>query len=376
VKPELALETEKLARSWDQYEAGWLRDYLVAGVEDPRLNLQSIVSRHFLLDAIMPGRFAGLMRQEYRFAATMQWLLSRPELGNDAEGRSAVLYALRRGADNAEGLEIPGFIVQTFAHLPAQTDGWIVPNYLEMYLAETGGESEPASRNAAVVDTFALGWQEVLQQHSGSRAVTATAKQRGDHGLSGATCENAKPRGLPSLVEPACGSANDYRFLQRYGLARFFDYTGFDLCQKNVENALQLFPKACFQTGNVFEISASSKSFDFCIVHDLFEHLSLAGLEQAVAEICRVTRVGMCLGFFQMDEIPEHVVRPREEYHWNLLSLRRTKALFATHGFAAQAIHLGAFLAHHTGWQQTHNPNAYAFIVRANDAGRTWPASS
>jgi SAM-dependent methyltransferase len=166
-------------------------------------------------------------------------------------------------------------------------------------------------------------------------------------------------------LEPACGSANDYRFLHHYGLARLVCYCGFDLCEKNIDNARELFPETCFQTGNVFEISAPSKSFDFCVVHDLFEHLSLGGLEQAVREICRVTRLGMCLGFFQMDEIPEHIVRPHEDYFWNLLSLSRMKSLFTSHGFASQAIHVGSFLSHHTGSQNTHNPNAYTLILRS-----------
>ncbi len=50
--PSLQAETEKLARCWMQHEPVWLRDYLVAGVEDPRWNLQSIFSRHFLVRAL------------------------------------------------------------------------------------------------------------------------------------------------------------------------------------------------------------------------------------------------------------------------------------------------------------------------------------
>jgi hypothetical protein len=56
-----------------------------------------------------------------------------------------------------------------------------------------------------------------------------------------------------------------------------------------------------------------------------------------------------------------------------LLSLARMKGLFASHGFATQAIHLGSFLAHHTGCQHTHNPNAYALVLRAHTADRDTP---
>lgn len=37
--PALEQETEKLAACWMRHEADLLRDYLVGGVEDPRLNV-------------------------------------------------------------------------------------------------------------------------------------------------------------------------------------------------------------------------------------------------------------------------------------------------------------------------------------------------
>jgi SAM-dependent methyltransferase len=167
-----------------------------------------------------------------------------------------------------------------------------------------------------------------------------------------------------SVLEPACGSANDYRFLHAYGLARLVNYTGFDLCAKNIENARALFPGVSFAVGNVFEIAAPDKAFDLCFVHDLFEHLSLEGMQAAVREVCQVTRQGLCIGFFSMDEIRDHQVRPVEEYHWNRLSMARMRGLFADWGFAAQVVHIGAFLRQQIGCEQTHNPNAYTFLLR------------
>src|SRR5579859_1404995 len=120
-------------------------------------------------------------------------------------------------------------------------------------------------------------------------------------GLWKAVLQQLKPAGpVPSLLEPACGSANDYRFLDSYGLASLVTYKGFDLCPKNIDNARQLFPKVNFQVGNVFAIPFPDKFFELCVVNDLFEHLSLAGLDAAVGELCRVTRGGLCIGFFQM----------------------------------------------------------------------------
>jgi hypothetical protein len=113
----------------------------------------------------------------------------------------------------------------------------------------------------------------------------------------------------------------------------------------------------------VFDIAAPEQAFDLCVVHDLFEHLSLAGLRTAVKELCRVTRRAICVGFFQMDEMPEHRVRQVDEYHLNTLSMARTRELFADHGFAAQVIHIGSFLRESTGCTATHNPNAYTFLL-------------
>jgi hypothetical protein len=114
----------------------------------------------------------------------------------------------------------------------------------------------------------------------------------------------------------------------------------------------------------VFEIAAPDKAYDLCIVHDLFEHLSLEGMQIAVKEVCRVTRQGLCVGFFNMDEIRDHQVHPVDEYHWNVLSMGRMKEVFAASGFAAQVVHIGTFLRQQVGCERTHNPNAYTFLLR------------
>jgi SAM-dependent methyltransferase len=323
-----------------------LRDYLVAGVEDPRINAQSVLSRHFLVDAIAAGRFGPLMEQEHRFAAVMNWLTALKRRPGDAEGLETVLYALRRGADNAEGIEIPLFVAETFAGLPAVKGDLTVPNYIEAFLSGTTVVAGQASLHEPSLDTFRDLWSEALGTELRRRIVGG---RRG-------------PR--VSVSEAACGSANDYRFLDAYGIAALIDYTGFDLCEKNIANARALFPGVRFEVGNVFGIVASDNAFDFSFVHDLFEHLSLEGMQTAVKELCRVTRRGLCVGFFNMDEIRDHQVKPVEEYHWNTLSMARMRGLFAECGFTAQVIHVGSFLRHRVGCEKTHNPNAYTFLLR------------
>ena len=337
MEERLQRETEGLIKSWMRHDEAMLRDYLVGDVEDPRLNVPSILTRHFLLEALFGTRFAALKAHELRFAVTMNWLLRVLRECPTPEERRAVLHGLQTGADNAEGVSLPPFVTRTFAALPARTNGVHVPNHLRQALAASSHSPDHAGTRDRVLSTFARLWHRRL--------------------------ERALPKRI-SVLEPACGSANDYRSLAACGIARFLDYTGFDLCEKNVRNAQALFPTTRFEVGNVFEIAAPDKTFDFGFVHDLFEHLSPDGMETGIAEICRVTRHGLCVGFFNMDEIRDHQVRPLDDYHWNLLSMARTKELFGACGFTAQVVHIGAFLRQQVGCEQTHNPNAYTFLLR------------
>ncbi len=338
----LQQETERLVRSWSRHDAAMLRDYLVADVEDPRLNVQSILTRHFLLHAIFGERFAELMDAELRFAVTMNWLLQTAREIIGAEDWQAIAAGLDSGADNAEGVALPAFLRALYSSLPASAGGLTVPDYLGQFLRIAGAGRGTAVLSPSVLDTFMALWRAALAPE--------TAPNR------------------TAVLEPACGSANDYRYLEACGLARFLDYTGFDLCEANVANARKLFPAARFEVGNAFAIAGPDRAFDYAYVHDLFEHLSPAGLEAAVAEVCRVTRLGLCIGCFQMDEIEEHVVRPVDDYHVNTLSLERTLELFAGHGFTGEAIHIGTFLRLRFGCERTHNPNAYTLILGSRTA--------
>ena len=335
----LRLETAKLTRSWMRHDQAALRDYLVTDVENPRLNVQSIISRQFLITALCGDRFKELMDEELRFAVAANWLLGLFKKISCPEELAAVLHGLQRHADDAEGIAIPAWITRIFATLPATASDLTAPNYITQFLTGTLIENGQVQVPEPCLNLFLSLWNQALA------------------GVP-------RPDPAPTVLEPACGSANDYRALHACGLARLIDYTGFDLCEKNVLNARAMFPQARFEAGNVFAIAAPNKSFDYLFSHDLFEHLSPAGLEVAAKEVCRVTRRGLCLGFFQMDEIPDHLVRPVDDYHWNTLSLDRTRALFNRRGFDVQAVHIGSFLCWATGCDQTHNENAYTFLLR------------
>jgi SAM-dependent methyltransferase len=332
----LRYESENLSKSWVQYDAQMLQRYLVAGVEDPRINVQSILTRHFLVVALSGKRFEHLVEQELRFAVVLNWAREAWKGIASTEDIEALRHALQTGADNAEGLAIPTFVRATFAALPVVSDGVPVPNYVIQLLDD--GQRDPASPELSpeALATFQVAWSKALQD-----AVPSTL----------------------TVLEPACGSANDYRFLDGFGLARLTDYSGFDLCETNIANARAMFPQARFTVGNAFAIPSGDRTFDFCLVHDLFEHLSLEGMERALGEVCRVTRQGLCLGSFNAYEGDEHIVRPVDDYYWNTLSVPRLRKLLEGRGFSVQIVHIDTFLKWRFGFDRTHNQNAYTLFA-------------
>lgn len=329
VKEQLKLETECLRQSWMRHSQRALRDYLVQDVEDPRVNVQSILTRHFLIERLFGAEFDTLMEHELRFALVVNWLLRLLKEPVQPLQLHSVLDALLAREDNGEGLDIPAYVSETFAALA-------VPNYMCDLFCWSPVESSDVPIPGYLMSTFETIWREVLADREPPRLC---------------------------VLEPACGSANDYRFLEAFGLARLLDYTGFDLCEKNVANARGMFPTARFNVGNVLEIESADGAYDYCFVHDLFEHLSVDAMEAAIAEVCRVTRKGICAGFFNMHDGDEHIVEVAGDYYWNTLSTTKTKALFEQHGTAVEVIQIDAFLRSRFACTDTHNKGAWTFII-------------
>lgn len=176
--------------------------------------------------------------------------------------------------------------------------------------------------------------------------------------LSGLTADRV------SVLEPACGSANDYRYMASCGLIDHLDYRGFDLTEANIANARSAFPGADFRLGDVLDIDAPDAAFDWVVVHDLFEHLSPAGYERAVSEVCRVSRSGVLVSFFHMADIPDHIVKPVRDYHRNRLSLDRTREAFLAHCRSVDVIHVSRYVADEFALKRYYNRGAYTFIAR------------
>jgi len=166
-----------------------------------------------------------------------------------------------------------------------------------------------------------------------------------------------------SVLELACGSANDYRAFADFGLAPFLSYAGIDLNPKNVANARRRFPAISFEIGNAMVVDRPDRSVDIVIASDLFEHLPLDGAANVLAEATRVARQGVILSFFNMAEVTEHDDRPVAAYHWNLLSRARYEAALAMDFPTVTVIPIATWLQREFGYEHAYNPAAYTMIA-------------
>ncbi|MCA1569150.1 MAG: class I SAM-dependent methyltransferase, partial [Chloroflexi bacterium] len=176
-----------------------------------------------------------------------------------------------------------------------------------------------------------------------------------------------------SVLEFACGSANDFRAFVSYGLARHLDYTGVDLTAKNIENALRRFPDARFEVGNIMDLPYADASFDFVIAADIFEHLAPDELERALDEACRLARRGVVLTFFNMSGGPEHLVQRKRAYHWNRLSAPRVEEHLRRHFSTVTTIPVATWLKDRFGYRHSYNRNAYTIIAENSEASIAAP---
>ncbi|MEQ7005214.1 class I SAM-dependent methyltransferase [Actinopolymorpha sp. B17G11] len=291
-------EAAKLRRSWAKLPAETLDDYLVSGYQNPRINAQSILARHFLLTELFGSEFEPMMREELEFCV-------------DANA------ALRRRAGEL---------------------GVAMSQY-----------TDPEKR-AAVKKVCA-----VIADREG------TYERKWSKALAGREADTLR------VLEFACGSANDYRFLDAYGIARFLDYTGVDLNEDNIRNARQRFPvrgaTVRFELGSILDLPYADDSVDYVLAFDIFEHLSLPAMHKAMNEAIRIARKGVVIAFFIMVDKPDHIVRPKDSYHWNELSAGRIQELLKVKFPTVRAIHIPTFLAADYGAEHSYNPKAWTVIA-------------
>lgn len=318
-------ESERLAFAWQRHSASFLDHYLTADVEDPRINAQSILMRALLVDSLFPGQHSALIDQEFAFGLSLTWIIQQRKAGVE---RSDLAEHLELGAN------LPAFVRELQAYLNEQDE---LPDYLwEALSLPLEGDSLLPERP---FQTFRDLWREAL-----------------------ADAEPAIPS--PSVLELACGSANDFRVWAEHGLANFVSYSGMDIAPKNIENARRRFPEIDFRVGNAMSIALPDDSVPFVLAQDLFEHLSLLAMEQSLAEIARVCSGEAWLGFFNLADIPDHQARPTEYYHWNMLSLPRIIGSMEALGGEIEVISIPLMMGEKFGYWEYYNKEAITLVVR------------
>ena len=182
----------------------------------------------------------------------------------------------------------------------------------------------------------------------------------------------APRRAVPlRVLELACGSANDYRSWAAFGLAPHLAYTGLDITPANVANARARFPDVDFVVGSVLDLPFEDRSFDLVVASDIFEHLSVEGVERALEEAVRVTRDGLVLTFFNMGEGLDHEEHPARLYQWNRLSRPRIEARLREAFPSVEVVRVHRWLKRRYGFDRTFNRHAYT-IVAAKEPLLAW----
>jgi SAM-dependent methyltransferase len=323
----MTVEELNLRASWDCWPSDYLDCYLISGVEDPRINGQSILTRALLIDALYPGRFDALITEELRFGAILAWILQQLEKG-------AARYEILDALESPGPADVPEFIRKTYAWLQDETCP--IPDYITAALSCFDCDLPRQCLSDLALDTFMTIWNGQLAQHTGPTI---------------------------SVLEAACGSANDYRFFDRCGLAPLLRYTGIDIALKNIANARRRYPKVDFRVQSILPTDFPDASFDCVFCHDLIEHLSPEAMGRACAEMLRIARSEMILHFFNAKWSGTHEIVPVRRYYRNRVSVETVRAFFEYQGAQVMCLEMAGWLREKIGIRGYHNPNAFSLIV-------------
>lgn len=308
---------------WDSSANDFLDSYLVASVENPVINGASVLIRGLLADSLFPGKFERLIQEELLYSAAGMFIENSRIQGWLGPLRAALLEG---ETPVEEELAPPDFLRGP------------LPFSLEELFAGLAGADRPGW-SECFTGPFAERWREALQ------------------GLS------VEPR--PQVLELACGSANDYRYFARYGLAELIDYTGVDFTEKNIENARLRCSQGNFLCASVDALPLADQSVDYTFACDIFEHLPEESLERAFAEALRVTRRELWLSFFALDWLEEHAFGWQVDRPRHVLSCDAVQAFFRERGHACYLVDIPNEWSRRYPGYRHHNPLARVLVVNA-----------
>ncbi|MBD3267499.1 methyltransferase domain-containing protein [bacterium] len=322
--PSFAKENQDLQYTWDRYEAGHLDRYLVKGVEDPRINIQSILNRAYVIDTLWPDTYTGGIYLELRYGTILTWLLKQIESGQSVED-------IRGRIQNND---VPSVVRETGQWL--QGSHCPFPDFIELALDYRNPTQPEFGFSEWVLSLFCDYWKNKLSM------------------------KTSKPI---HVLEVACGSANDYRYLVKTGLADLLQYTGMDISAKNIANAKKRFPEVAFIQCSILENGLQDKKFHYAYVFDLFEHLSPRACLFAMDELIRVTCNEIWIHLFNAHFGPEDLICKKEFYYWNALSVPRLQAYLTTKVKSLDCVVITDFLHDKFGFDEYYNPHAVMLHV-------------
>jgi SAM-dependent methyltransferase len=318
-------ESENLRNAWLRHPPEFLDSYLIQGVENPCINPQSITLRHLIVDALFPGAHRELAEQEMLYSACVCATIAAAGCGMFDPFTAAL-----EGEPGADAI-------------------FPLPQFLK----------DLRDKKPALPFSLRSVWQQILQSILNSyNSFTSPFESLWRERLRSTIATR------PKMLEVACGSANDYRYFERFGLAKFIDFTGVDICATNIANARRRCPAGTFLEADALALPFPDQSFDFFCTFDLFEHLSLAAMRQALREAVRVTRRTLWLSFFQLEDRAEHLEVPSPPYYLNILSAGQLLEELTSLGCTATVIDLPAECSRKFPGCQHYNPRARIIAAR------------
>jgi len=294
---ERRIERRLLKQAWVNVPQERLQGYLVSSMQNPVINVQSILARHELIRELDGDMHDGLMEEELRWAV-----------------------------EKNRGLR----------------------TRRQELLREHGADFKAIKRSGK--------WQEAYDEVMSGEQPYAEAWTK--------ALDAGPEASRTSVIEAACGSANDYRFFHSYGLAGRVDYTGIDITEANIQNCRKMFPGVDFRVGDVQDLPVADNSYDWAVAHDLLEHLSPSAFNRAIDEFCRVSKRGVIISFFYMQDTPEHTITPRRYYHMNELSRGRIEERFAKYCSQVDWVKIRPMLAERYDFDGYYNSRAWTMVAR------------
>ncbi len=289
-------EGRRLGRHWDRIDPGELDRYLIQEVEHPAYNPQSVLLRAFMIDRLFPTEADRIIEEELYFSACACFGL----LGH-REGWFPTLY--RKVSSGSPDGELPFFLQSAMRdRLGGRFD--LLELYTQIAACLTVGFDDFAS-------PFGPVWRGFLRDKVSTKC---------------------------RVLELGCGSANDYRFLDSFGVAAHLDYRGVDVSEPNVRNSIARFPSVDFAVGDVGALDADDGEFDTTFAFDLYEHLSAELLAAGLSESLRVTGDELWISLFNAADIPDHEICREGDYYWNLLSIPRLSEEMQKAGFLVEVV--------------------------------------